>query len=483
MTNKHILLGTSSKAINLEDMPEEAWRYLAGGDQKTADRKKAFREIPWVSRGVHLRGNGVASLPFVIKRGDNLVDNSEEYQNAVGFFKAPRRLLNQVEQSLTLFNRAYAFRKALLNRTIELRYMVPNTITPKINQITGLEYFERVIGGKPKRFEIEQVVYWWAADGYVEVGPSDNSPVVAALRAAGVLINMDEFIAGYFARGAIKATLLTVEGAASADERNLLREWWRRAFGGKAWASEVVNAAVKPVIVGEGLESLSNKELSKEKREDIATALGIPQSMLFSQAANFATAREDKKQFYEQTIIPEAELIEEVLNEQVFGPSGYQFKFAPQSLDVFQEEEKDRATAFVNYAQFIKPSVTAGMLGLDLPEGTDMEEIDQTWLDIRTRSDVRYGQTVSADRDRDMPAAKTAEVDDLGQELERWQRKALKRVKQHGKAACTFESEVIPAVLAAAIEGSLETVSGSQAEMAVAVKSIFGDALRWEGYP
>ena len=205
--------------------------------------------------------------------------------------------------------------------------------------------------------------------------------------------------------------------------------------------------------------------------------------MLFSQAANFATAREDKKQFYEQTIIPEAELIEEVLNEQVFEPSGYQFKFTPQSLDVFQEEEKDRATAFVNYAQFIKPSVTAGMLGLDLPEGTDMDEIDRTWLDIRTRSDVRFGQTVSPDRDRDMPAAKNAEVDDLGQDLERWQRKSLKRVKQHGKAACAFESEAIPAVLAAAIEGALETVGGSQAEMAVAVKGIFGDALRWERYP
>ena len=49
---------------------------------------------------------------------------------------------------------------------------------------------------------------------------------------------------------------------------------------------------IHPVRVGEGVGELSDSDLVKEKREDIATALGIPQTILFSQAANYATAKE-----------------------------------------------------------------------------------------------------------------------------------------------------------------------------------------------
>ena len=64
-------------------------------------------------------------------------------------------------------------------------------------------------------------------------------------------------------------------------------------------------------------------------------------------------------------------------------------------------------------------------------------------------------------------------------DLERWQRKAVKRYTE-GKPdkAQEFESEVIPPALAAAIRGALsETVDAAD------VPAVFRDALAWEGYP
>ena len=65
----------------------------------------------------------------------------------------------------------------------------------------------------------------------------------------------------------------------------------------------------------------------------------------------------------------------------------------------------------------------------------------------------------------------------LTEELKRWERKVLKRVKEGKRATVGFVCEAIPASLAGAIEGALEA-----AETAEDVKRVF-DGARWEGYP
>jgi hypothetical protein len=62
---------------------------------------------------------------------------------------------------------------------------------------------------------------------------------------------MDAYTKAYFDRGAIRATLLTYDGPPPSEaDRAKLKGWWQKAVGGirNAFAAEVVNAAIKPVV-------------------------------------------------------------------------------------------------------------------------------------------------------------------------------------------------------------------------------------------
>ncbi len=56
----------------------------------------------------------------------------------------------------------------------------------------------------------------------------------------------------------------------------------------------------------------------------------------------------DERKFYENTVVPQARFIESALNEQLFTPLGYRWRFRPETLDVFQEDESQRAQALAS---------------------------------------------------------------------------------------------------------------------------------------
>jgi phage portal protein BeeE len=201
----------------------------------------------------------------------------------------------------------------------------------------------------------------------------------AAAQAAGACAAADQFVTQFFARGAIKATLLTVDGNPSPDEMKKLETWWKRFFSGigSAWSTAAVRAGVTPVTVGEGLESLNTSTLTDDKQKEILVALGVPASLVMANAANYATAQQDEQNFYNLTIIPDARLIQRQINRQLLAPMGLRMTFKPQELACFQEDENTRSAAFKNYTDAgIRLSVAAEILGLYLPNGMEYADLD-----------------------------------------------------------------------------------------------------------
>ena len=85
---------------------------------------------------------------------------------------------------------------------------------------------------------------------------------------------------------------------------------------------------------------------------------------------------QDEKHFYDKTIRPECNFIAGELNRQLFTPMGLRFEFLLDGLDVFQEDEAQRAAAFKVYVDAGLPLEVSGlMLGLELPEGWTWERI------------------------------------------------------------------------------------------------------------
>lgn len=441
--------------------------YSTATDEDEADPFELFKSVPWLWRGVQLRANAVASMPFRIVQGDSVDawETSDDYQNKLGWLADPRRLLYLTEAALCCFGAAYWWNERNRIVTKNVRYIRPDTVEPQINEVQGLVGWKRTINGRRVELPVQTLTYFWEPDPYVELGPPQSSPAIAALAAAAVLNNLDKFSAAYFQRGAIKATLLTVSGAPVASERDKLKSWWRDLVSGikNAFATEIVNAdSVTPVVIGEGLKELSNADLTTEKRQDIATALGVPQSVIFSESASGlgggGVAAQDDVHFYEKTIIPQCQMIADVLNEQLLKPLGLHWEFLPESLDVFQEDENQRAEAFKTYTDAGLPLALVGdMLGIELPAGWTWERVEaikeQERQQMIEQMRARSGESEDEDDDDGMQeegqeeAVRSAMLADL----RKWRAKSRKR-----NELAPFASDAIPAHIVADIKAHSE---------------------------
>lgn len=358
-----------------EQLGNVPWRDEAGGGQRY------YAAVPLVYRAVDIRANALAGLPWAIVRGQRDVWDSETPTPPaeIALLGDLPDWLWGIEAGLCLTATAYLYKLRNRVRITSLRWLDPTIVEPVLDLNAGITGWRRNWPGSriPQQLALDDVVAIWLK-GLGEVSPR-VPPAQAALSAACASYNLQAFVAGYFRRGAIKATLLTVEGQPGEPERKRLKAWWDRVVGGvrNAFGAEVISASVKPVVIGEGLAELSNTELTTGLREEIATAFGIPHSLVLSNAANFATAQQDELNFYNTTILPEARQIQRQLNGQLFEPLGLRFEFRSNELSVFQADENERADAYGKYvAAGMKPSVAAQILGVDLPAGIEYADLD-----------------------------------------------------------------------------------------------------------
>ena len=438
-----------------------------------------YRGVAWLMRSVEMRSNAVASVPFRIMRGETEIDNSVTWKNTIGVMPDPYRLLWLVEAALC-FGPAYLWREVNRVKTTGLRYIVPATIEPKIDEVAGLTGFVRNIGTKRVEVPAETLLYFWKPDPFVELGPPQVTPVGAALAASGVLYNLDQFTAAFWGRGAIKATMLTVEGAPTKEAKDELKRWWEKVVTGinNAFSARVINASVKPIVIGEGLEGLQNNDLTNKQREDICTAFGIPFSVMNSTAAGGlgggGVVSQDEMHFYDKTIRPECNFIAGALNDQLFTPMGLRIEFMLDGLDVFQEDENQRAASFKVYVDAGLPLEVVGeMLGIELPDGWTWERIAkekedraaQVAAQMQPAQIAAPGQPPEPDDEeqpeqpaKPNPFASKAMLDDL----RKWRAKSKKR-----GALADFESDAIPLGVMEAVKSHGE--NGWQAALDAAI--------------
>lgn len=343
----------STKSIPLQAFPPEAWHELTGtGTGGGFSPITAYRAVPLIFRCVDMRASGVASIPFELYplKSDNPVTDRPEYAAIVQDMKG---LLWLTEAALCIYGRAYweVARNRVRSKVTPV-WMLPTTIKPRKNTAArvvggGLTGFERKVGqDEPTPYKLDEIVYFHLPSLTDEI-EAGVAPVQVALSSAGVLYDIDQFAQAYFKRGVIKATLLVVEGQPQQEEMERLKAWWRSLIRGIKTAFETIaiQQSVKPVVIGSDLKDTQAPELTTQKREDIALAMGVPYTMLFGNAANYATAMSDKLMFHTNIVVPRAEWIAERVNKQLLAPLGIMMEFDPSRLEVMQWSEVQKAQA------------------------------------------------------------------------------------------------------------------------------------------
>lgn len=494
MMAKQLLYFDGKSSSLLWDESTTAWTYHSNAPK--TDMQTYYQLIPTLFRGVDKIAQAVGAMPWEIYKGNSeeAAYTSQEYDSDIDWLPSPKSLFGITSQSLDLSGQAYFHPGENIGKYLkELRYWAFDSIDPKNDNETGeLLGFIRATVKAKKFYPVEEVIYLWLPDPFTEDNqPPMAFPAGAAMLASGVLKNMADFKALYFARGAVRPMVVSVDGTTNKEEATRLKQWISNIMGGIKNAFDWVvlrSGSFEFNQIGDGLSELRDVELTEEQRQDVAMALGIPYSILYSEASNYATAQQDKLNWYDDTIVPRCEFIEEQLNVQVFKPQGLRLKFNPDTLDIYQEDENARAESSARITQAVDANPKAFQLS-SIILGMELNAEAQTLLDeiITEKEEAResmqegFGSNGGSleTEDGNLPTTLPDDDEDEGKmvdELGKWRRKALNALKRDKEPAVDFESDIIPLALMGAIEGALMSCKDDDD-----VKAVFSDV--WVGYP
>lgn len=444
--NLHVVTGTKSTPLSAIS----SWAQLSELNPEESVHVSAYaryKAVPFLYRAVDLRAKGAQRVPLGLYRDGNDQDLSSD-PAFEALMQSIQQLLFLNEASLCLYGATYNIKERnAFGKNITPRWMQPQSITPWYEETIGVIYFERQLQTRRMRLELEQVIYVWLPNLAAEIGPG-VPPAIVALNAAGVLQHVDTYLAGYFEGGAVKATLLQVEGNPIEAERKKLESWWKRIASGVRAVrhASAISAKVNPLVIGDALRDTVNKDLTAQEREDIATAFGVPYSLMMSNAANYATAQQDWFNFYDQTVIPAVTLQVQAFNTQWLQPLGLRLTIETQRLEAYQYVELQKA-------QSVQALVGSTPI-LTVNEGRELlgyAPLQQAAEPAPTQS----SESVDAAAEPEDDAEDDADDQLVEEELERYQRKARKALKSGRPAAVPFASTVLDADVCAELDQQL----------------------------
>lgn len=388
----------SVKAISLNQLSPDSMRWGIDSDRDKADILTLYESIPWLNRGVKARCNALAGMPYALHKG--LTADGEEIQNPdtvlpKGMEIDLHDLIFTFVFHRILFGAAYAAKhRNAYGMDKALRIFHPTTIKPKYDRDKGLIGFERRIGGETVPYSTDEMVWSWVANHRTETGPGPSDAQVAA-NAAGVLFYIDKFGNRYFAAGAQNNMLILLPAATPDQEKDRVQNWLDRAVAGVRNAFKTIAVAandIKTVALGTEPKNLQMPELTTGKREDIATALGVPQTLLFSNAANYATSRQDDLHFYDKTVKPEAYMVAKALNKHLFNELGYTLVFHPERMEIYQQLEAEKSTGVSTLYKAGIMTLAEARTQVDLPAvpGSDSEGIEGSANTVKSSELLAY---------------------------------------------------------------------------------------------
>ena len=415
----------------------------------------AYEKVPMLYRAINLRADALGTVPFVLERNEVNVDYP---------FATPMDLLiQQTERALLLTGTAFWLRLYRGRVLYGFQFLNPKSVQVEFkpeyqtsdNVLTALRFSQNINGTIYGPWTIDQIVYWREPSMRDDVY-GGIAPAAVALQSAQLAYYLERFTSAFFEHGAQPAVIMSLDKSITPPEYERLKSDWRGRVENvsNAFKTFFFRGDVKTQILTFPLKDMELVPLQERVTTNITTTFGVPRTMLEASAANYATADSDRQSFWRETIVPRLAFYQRTLNQQIFEPLKYKLHFTPETLDVFQTDEAQRAGSLLQLVQAGIPLSSAmKILGYDnIDEAIGMPAVvtgpDVTGINVDTGAEV---VDESLNEVKAMQAARLADLD-------AYERKALKRFKQKGNAAATFESDVLPRYMTDFIHAELQGV-------------------------
>lgn len=420
-----------------------AWAEYLSSSGAISSTAKAYACIPLIFRAIRLRADALSAVPAKILPLKGKAEKEWPYPDPLD------ELIWKTCASLDLSGAGYweiaandyGYQKGVRYRNpFDMQVEFKDGVINFTQGSTGAKWQNDL---KSNKFEL---VYFTEFDPVQDVLPGVGAGSVA-LQDSKLLHYVTRFASSYFEGGAVPITLLGID-AQDDDEVKRVESWFQRAASGTRNAVYKVlgirAGAIDPKTITPALKDLVMPDLHKQAAHDVALAFGIPITML-EDAANYATAKEHRLSFYEDTIKPLSRRIAAPINRQLLARDGLQLVFDFEAMPIFQEDETDRASRFATLSNTgVSIPLAAEMAGYT-PEIVGKIQDDQAERE-RKAKEISDGKQDPDDKDGE---------DQAEQELRRWERKALKRVKDGKPATCAFDSTLIPPSITGEVQKAL----------------------------
>lgn len=444
------------------------WAELLQDAEKVGRAENSFNLVPLVYRAVKLRCDALASVPIAIYEGENQID---------WMFDTPLdSLIWKTEAGMLLNGAAFWLKPMIVNSGNGFAEVTePTFINPFSVEVhyTGAAswLFQQPANGNT--WTNEEMVYFREYDPLQDTHPGIAAADVA-LGDSRLLHYITRFGYHFFDGGAMPVTLLALEDA-TPEERDRIESRFKRMLTNVKNAFRIlgVRAGIDIKTLTPPMNSLAMPELYDQAKKNLGAAFGIPTTMLEDPAANRATAESHRLSFWSDTVRPRGNLFADIINHQFLEPAGYRIEFLFDEIDIFQEDEKQRALSLKLLKEAGVPLMAAlSILGFEIndEEMAIIEEAEQQKTQMRENAADAFGQQ--------KPASNSSEDEEKIAALELWRKKAGRHLFSNRATALNFTSEHISSELNAAIAGALDAASDAED-----IKRIFEDAKRWVNYP
>ncbi len=405
----------------LVSIPGWAENFTSGatGNNTIADAKAAYARVPLIFRAARIRANALRKLPLHFRRIGAEVDSDNPFDIDFG------DLVWRTEMAMLFRGGAVWLKnkKLMPELGVEVNQGLAwlNPFTVNIKWENKQRLFWQQIGQDRypanggfwtdddivfiHEFSFEDDVGWGTASADVALGDAQLSFYLR--RVASV----------FFENGAMPVTLAQIAGLSSNPEdpsNKRVSDFLKRSISGIGRFARIlaIGNEVKMTTTQSPLKDMIMPELSAETRKHVALAFEIPVTLL-DDDANYATASEHKRGFYDETIVPRSDVLGEEINRQWLEPLGYEIEFAPEEMDMYQAEEAERAASLSQLVSAISTDVeiakfSMAVLGYDLSDEqqTELDALIESKQAQKEKQDARESELAQA-RFGNVPAANT----------------------------------------------------------------------------
>jgi HK97 family phage portal protein len=350
--------------------------------EQTGRLTQPYREHVWVYACVNAIAQSISAVPLLFKTGSRKDSQVVESHPLIDLFENPNPMMSGsqfLEATLVylgLTGEAFYILDRQSEREIpkELWVVHPGRFKEAVDEKTGLisGWIYRK-GARQIPLQPHEVVF------FRYFNPYHDYRGLAPLQAARSGIEQDfwagQYNAAFFKNSAQPGGVLETSGNLTDEEYQRLLAQWQDRHGGapKAHTIALLEGGLSYKQTGLSQKDMDFLEQRKWNREEIMAAFKVPKPELgLYEDLNFATAKTQRKLFWENTLLPKMALIEFVLWSQMLrhiesGRIWAEFDYS--SINALQEDRNELVgSAQKLWSMGVPLNTVNEYLGLGLPQ-------------------------------------------------------------------------------------------------------------------